>query len=62
MLAPSILSADFTNIREDFKIMNEEKCDFIHVDIMDGNYVSNFISVSALNCLTIPGPKDIFGT
>lgn len=24
MLAPSILSADFTNIREDFKIMNEE--------------------------------------
>ena len=41
MLAPSILSADFTNIREDFKIMNEEKCDFIHVDIMDGNYVPN---------------------
>lgn len=41
MLAPSILSADFTNIIEDFKIMNEEKCDFIHVDIMDGNYVPN---------------------
>ena len=41
MLAPSILSADFTNIREDFKIMNEEKCDFIHADTMDGNYVPN---------------------
>lgn len=41
MLAPSILSADFTNIREDFKVMNEEACNFIHVDIMDGNYVPN---------------------
>lgn len=41
MLAPSILSADFTNIREDFKKMEEGSCDFIHVDIMDGNYVPN---------------------
>lgn len=41
MLAPSILSADFTNIKRDFEIMNEMKVDFVHVDVMDGNYVPN---------------------
>ena len=41
MLSPSLLSADFTNLEKEFKIMNEEKVDFIHLDIMDGNYVPN---------------------
>ena len=41
MLSPSLLSADFTNLEKEFKIFNEEKVDFIHLDIMDGNYVPN---------------------
>jgi len=41
LISPSILSADFTNLEKEFKIMNEEKVDFIHLDIMDGNYVPN---------------------
>lgn len=41
MISPSLLSADFTNLEKEFKIMNEEKVDFIHLDIMDGNYVPN---------------------
>ena len=41
MLSPSLLSADFTNLEKEFKIMNEEKVDFVHLDIMDGNYVPN---------------------
>lgn len=41
MISPSILSCDFTNIRKDFSDMNEAKIDYVHVDIMDGNYVPN---------------------
>lgn len=37
MISPSLLSADFTNLEKEFKILNEEKVDFIHLDIMDGN-------------------------
>ena len=41
MISPSLLSADFTNLEKEFKILNEEKVDFIHLDIMDGKYVPN---------------------
>ena len=41
MISPSILSADFTNIKKDFDAMNNAKSHFVHVDIMDGNYVPN---------------------
>lgn len=56
MIAPSILSCDFTNIKKDFDLMNEEKVDFIHVDIMDGVYVPNISFgqgiTKSLNALT----------
>lgn len=41
LIAPSILSADFTNISKDFDLMNRNQVDYIHVDVMDGHYVPN---------------------
>jgi len=40
-IAPSILSADFGNLRRDIEMINESIADWLHVDIMDGNFVPN---------------------
>ena len=41
LIAPSVLSADFANLREDIEMINNSKADWFHVDIMDGVFVPN---------------------
>jgi ribulose-phosphate 3-epimerase len=42
IIAPSILASDFANLEREVKMLNESQADWIHIDIMDGNFVPNF--------------------
>jgi len=40
-VAPSILSADFSQLGSEIEKLNKTDCDFIHIDVMDGHFVPN---------------------
>ena len=41
LIAPSVLGADFANLRQDVEMLNASEADYIHIDIMDGVFVPN---------------------
>ena len=41
MIAPSLLSADFANLKDEILRLNQSTADVIHLDVMDGHFVPN---------------------
>ncbi len=41
LISPSLLAADFSNLKAEIEMINKSDADWIHLDIMDGVFVPN---------------------
>lgn len=60
-VAPSLLAADFLNLKKEMQRILLSKADWVHLDIMDGHFVPNIsFGLPIVSCLkSIPIFKDV---
>jgi ribulose-phosphate 3-epimerase len=58
-IIPSILSADFTNLGKEIKKVERAGCSRLHLDVMDGHFVSN-ISIGPVVIKAIRKHTDLY--
>lgn len=57
-ISPSLMCVDFMKIKETLEILEEEKIEYLHIDIMDGIFVPNY-TLGTDYCKAIRASSDI---
>ena len=61
-LSPSLLSADFYNLKKDIEELNRLNVKYLHLDVMDGNFVPNISYGPGVIKMLRPHTNMIFDT